>query len=176
MKCPACETELVRRTVSGVELDVCENGCGGIWFDGGELQKLDASSEGDGEELLGVLRQHVAVSVDHDADWTCPHCDDQVMIRHFYSPKREVEVDECPACGGFWMDAGELLTIREQFATDEERKAAAHALFRDVFAAEMAQEAARDATARERVTKVVHLFRFICPSYWVPGDQDWGGF
>jgi len=34
-------------------------------------------------------------------------------------------VDECPKCAGFWLDAGELAGIRSEFATQEERKAAA---------------------------------------------------
>ena len=31
-----------------------------------------------------------------------------------FSAKRRVEVDECPGCGGCWLDAGELEKIREE--------------------------------------------------------------
>ena len=32
------------------------------------------------------------------------------MMRHFFSVKRQVEVDECPGCGGFRLDAGKMVT------------------------------------------------------------------
>jgi Zn-finger nucleic acid-binding protein len=34
------------------------------------------------------------------------------LKRRMFSPKVAVEIDECPACGGFWLDAGELQQIR----------------------------------------------------------------
>ncbi|MFC1766324.1 zf-TFIIB domain-containing protein, partial [Planctomycetota bacterium] len=33
MDCPACKNELTVRNIDEVELDICANGCGGIWFD-----------------------------------------------------------------------------------------------------------------------------------------------
>jgi len=26
------------------------------------------------------------------------------------------------------------------------------------------------------VLKISNMFRFICPSYYIPGKQDWGAF
>jgi len=148
MQCPACGRALTPRTVAGVAIDVCEGGCGGIWFDNRELRKLDDREEAAGEELLGLARDP-AVAVDHEATWNCPRCDAQPMTRHFYSPQRAVEVDECPRCGGVWLDAGELATIRAQYASEATRNAAhreaAHAVFRkqvDALKAEFAGEAA----------------------------------
>ena len=46
-------------------------------------------------------------------------------MRHFFSPKRRVEVDECPNCGGYWLDAGELAAIQgERDSVEGEKKAA----------------------------------------------------
>lgn len=39
--CPVCGVELKPRIVYGIEVDYCPR-CGGIWLDGGELQKLVA--------------------------------------------------------------------------------------------------------------------------------------
>jgi len=134
MQCPACGRALTQRTVADVTVDVCDGGCGGIWFDNWELRKLDDREEAAGEALLDVRRDH-AVTVDHDADWGCPRCGHPAMTRHFYSPRREVEIDECPRCGGVWLDAGELATIRAQYASEAARDAAhretAHAIFRE---------------------------------------------
>jgi Zn-finger nucleic acid-binding protein len=38
------------------------------------------------------------------------------LKRHFFSAKRKVEVDQCPNCGGYWLDAGELAAIRAEKA------------------------------------------------------------
>lgn len=35
-------------------------------------------------------------------------------MRHYYSKKRGVVVDECPNGGGFWLDAGELEQVRAE--------------------------------------------------------------
>ena len=36
------------------------------------------------------------------------------LKRHFFSAKKRVEVDQCPNCGGYWLDAGELEAIRAE--------------------------------------------------------------
>ena len=50
MKCPACEKELQQITIETITLDVCEGGCGGIWFDNFELEKVDEPHESAGED------------------------------------------------------------------------------------------------------------------------------
>ena len=45
MNCPVCGKEMVSEDF-GVNVDVCENGCKGIWFDWGKLAKLDQKNEG----------------------------------------------------------------------------------------------------------------------------------
>ena len=55
MKCPVCSKEMVQENF-GVNVDVCENGCKGIWFDQGELRRLDENNEGLGAALEQALR------------------------------------------------------------------------------------------------------------------------
>jgi hypothetical protein len=162
-------------TVGGLTVDVCRDGCGGIWFDQLELKKVDEQDEAAGEALLDVPRDPAA-KVDRESARPCPNCRDTVMMRHYYSPKREVEVDECGSCGGFWLDAGELKTIRSQYEDDDARREAAHAYFREVFGRKMAEEAERGGESLARARRIARLFRFICPTYYIPGDQPWGAF
>src|SRR5215212_10048016 len=98
-------------TVEGIALDFCRGGCGGIWFDRYELMKVDESRETAGKELLDIERDP-AVVVDYTKRLSCPKDPGVVMMRHFSSVKRRVTLDECPSCGGFWLDAGELAAIR----------------------------------------------------------------
>jgi hypothetical protein len=137
-------------TVEEVDLDVCVGECGGIWFDRYELTKVDEANESAGEQLLHIEKNSPDASVDRERRIACPKCPDVVMMRHFSSVKREVTIDECPSCGGFWLDAGELAAIRSEFATVEERERAAAQYFSEVFDPELA--AARAETQKELVS------------------------
>ncbi len=97
--------------VGSVKVDVCQGGCGGIWFDAFELQRVDEEHEAAGDQLLDIQCDET-ITVDYSRKRTCPRCLDVKLKRHFSSARREVEVDECPNCGGYWLDAGELARIR----------------------------------------------------------------
>jgi hypothetical protein len=174
--CPTCGRTLGQKTVGGLRVDVCEGGCGGIWFDQFELKKVDEPDESAGEALLDVERDP-SLSVDLDARRTCPKCTDGVvMMRHYTSVKRRVTIDECPECAGIWLDAGELGAIRSEFPSDEERQKAAEAYFSELFDGPLAAEHARTEAELAGAQKFARAFRFICPSYYVPGKQRWGAF
>jgi len=175
MKCPACGNKLTQRVVGGVSVDVCERGCGGIWFDNFELKKFDEPHESVGEVLLDV-KQKKGIRIDHRKRLRCPKCDNVVMLRHFFSVKRRVEVDECPDCEGYWLDMGELAKIRKEFKTEEKRIKATEAYFSEVFNKKLAKIHAESEEQAKRAKKIAHMFRFICPSYYIPGKQEWGAF
>lgn len=175
MKCPACGNPLQEMTVSDITVDVCKGGCGGIWFDNFELKKFDEPHESVGEALLDVERDE-SVTIDRTRRRKCPKCDGVVMMRHFFSVKKEVEVDECPGCAGFWLDYGELGRIRSLFNTEEERHKAAEEYFSEVFGDRLAKMKGGSEAELDRARKISNMFRFICPSYYIPGKQRWGAF
>jgi Zn-finger nucleic acid-binding protein len=113
MKCPACFNELTEIQVGSLAVDVCQGGCGGIWFDAFELQRVDEQDETEGESLLNI--QHDGrIVLDRSRKRECPRCAGVKLHRHFFSAKRQVEVDQCPNCAGYWLDAGELAMIRAE--------------------------------------------------------------
>jgi Zn-finger nucleic acid-binding protein len=175
MKCPACPNTLQEVQAGDIKVDVCRNGCGGIWFDNFEFKKVDEQHESAGDSLLEI-EKNPHVVVDRTGKRQCPRCEDQPMLQHFVSAKQEVEVDECPACGGIWLDAGELGAIRDQFATDEERSAAAQEYFQNVFGGELAKMKARSEADARRARGFARAFRFLCPTAYISGKQDWGAF
>ncbi len=153
---------------------MCKDGCGGLWFSWMELQWFDEPKDA-GDTLLGFTRQP-GVMVD-PGPLHCPQCADKIQIkRHFFSVKKDVTVDECPECGGCWLDPGELRSIRADFTSHEERRAAAAAVFQETFGDQLAAAHAETEDKLERAHKVVNMFRFICPSYYIPGQQQWGAF
>jgi hypothetical protein len=113
MKCPACFNQLKALTVGSWTVDVCESGCGGIWFDAFELQRVDEKQESVGDALLHIRRDERIVA-DPARKRECPRCDGIKLHRHFFSARRRVEVDQCPNCNGYWLDAGELAQIRAE--------------------------------------------------------------
>ncbi|MHC4500134.1 MAG: TFIIB-type zinc ribbon-containing protein [Planctomycetota bacterium] len=175
MKCPACPNMLQEMKVGDVTVDVCKAGCGGIWFDNFELKKFDEPHEAVGEALLDIERNE-GIVIDPSKRLNCPKCDDVVMMRHFFSVKKQVQVDECANCGGFWLDAGELRKVRSLFDTEEQRREAANEYFQDLFGADLAAMRAESEEKLARTRKVANMFRFICPTYYIPGKQSWGAF
>jgi Zn-finger nucleic acid-binding protein len=113
MQCPACFNQLSAMQVGNVTVDVCQGGCGGIWFDAFELQRVDDQEEAAGEAMLHI-RKDPKVQVDPSRKRSCPKCEGIKLKKHFFSAKRRIEVDECPNCGGYWLDAGELAQIRQE--------------------------------------------------------------
>jgi Zn-finger nucleic acid-binding protein len=123
MKCPACFNVLRQYQVGSIHVDVCHQGCGGIWFDAFELQQVDEVHETAGDLLLHV-QGNAELVVDHGRKRACPKCEGVKLKRRFFSARREIEIDECPGCGGCWLDAGELAKIRAQNQAEREAQEA----------------------------------------------------
>lgn len=175
MKCPACGNNLTEKEFKEINVDVCENGCGGIWFDLFELKKVDEPHETAEEELLHVKRDP-AIKPDPSAQRMCPRCYGTMMVQHFFSVKRKVELNECPKCGGFWLDPGELAMIRSLYPSEKARHEEAKHLFDDLVAEKFQILTSQSRESMEKRKKLAKMFRFICPSYYLPGDQAWGAF
>ena len=168
MKCPACGNELQQITVSDIEVDVCKGGCGGIWFDNFEIKKFDEKHESAGEELLNI-EHNENLEIDHAQKRKCPKCDDITMMRHFYSTKKEIEIDECPQCGGFWLDEGELEKIRSLFTNEKEKDQAAHEYFSNLLDEDIAISHAQNQAQAERMRSVDGLISFLRPRSYFKG-------
>ncbi len=175
MKCPACGNALEKKEAGGVVVDVCDGGCGGIWFDNFELKKFDEPKESAGEQLLQVEKSG-NITIDANAKRPCPKCSGITMTKHFFSVKREVEIDDCPQCGGVWLDVGELGRIRKMFDSEEDRKNAASSYFNDIIDAGTNQVRLESQEKTARAKTFANMFRYLCPSNYLPGNQKWGAF
>lgn len=118
-------------------MDACRGGCGGIWFDNFELRQVDEASEKLGESLAAVEFNPDAILLRDKRP--CPKCAGFTMLQHKFSRDKPVTVDECPNCGGVWLDGGELAEIREPVTTLAERKRATQQFFSRLATAELAQ-------------------------------------
>lgn len=110
MKCPACGTSLTSRQAGAIAVDVCEGGCGGVWFDNFELRKVDE----EGAQAIRGVQRDFSLHVDTTSRRRCPRCEDQWMMRRYFSRLRRTSIDECPNCAGIWLDAGEFAAIQQE--------------------------------------------------------------
>lgn len=100
--CPTCAVPMDPLLVREVELDRCW-ACGGLWFDAGELKqvlgRMDSPSE-----VLDPPAEAPERARRAPGERVCCRCKlklDVAMCEH-------VEVDACQACGGVFLDQGEL--------------------------------------------------------------------
>lgn len=165
MKCPVCSQEMVQEDFGGVKVDVCLYGCKGIWLDWMELQKIDEKNEGLGNALKEALNYPRANDGSRGAI-NCPKCGIP-MHAHQYESSKEANVDECYNCGGFFLDSGELRTIRETFMSEEEEEKYAQKLLNEI---PDYQEAQDDLTKQElRAEAIKRYTKFVRLSYYMTG-------
>lgn len=122
MKCPACNKDLVEYTAGIFNVDICRDGCSGIWFDKGELEKCDQYNEPFPEDLLRVNKSP-AVLIDRSKTRRCPGCGNPTMQRVLLDPETRFELDRCSSCFGHWLDNGELERMRKVSKADSELQA-----------------------------------------------------
>lgn len=127
MECPACGSTLSPFQVGDATIDACRSGCGGIWFDEKELQRVDEKQEFSDHEILKLAKEKEKNKVDHKKIKPCPRCKGEVLVRQFFDPKNEIEIDQCWNCCGIWLDVGELNAVRTQYETAADRKVAVEA-------------------------------------------------
>ena len=112
MNCPKCTVGklsevTVRIQVPGADqelvVDQCFT-CEGVWFDANELetylrQKLTSLNSGViSDEVLKELNRRVG---------KCPRC--QIPMSRRRAPtKRQINVDYCQKCNGYWLDCTEV--------------------------------------------------------------------
>ena len=121
LNCPACNKEMKKVFVpkEGVNIDICIDGCGGMWFDNREIKEFDEQNE-KVDEIIAAIEGKEFDKVDQTNHRSCPACGAK-MVKNFSSVKKEIQIDECYACGGKFLDNTELQALRAEYATESER-------------------------------------------------------
>ena len=123
IQCPACGKIMKKIYLEdqGFCVDVCLDGCGGLWLDNRELNKIDEQHE-DITPLKDAYKGKTFEKVDVTKKRNCPLCH-KPMVRNSVSAKQEIYIDECYQCGGKFFDKDELEHMRNQYTSDDERLA-----------------------------------------------------
>lgn len=115
MLCPNCQTETKEVKLDSlnpgfvIKIDQCPF-CGGIWFDQYELfqipeneaSKIDKVNEPLLKENLSLVR-----------NLFCPKDGSRLMLLEDYNIPRDLHIDQCPTCGGIWLNKGEFIKYKE---------------------------------------------------------------
>lgn len=152
LKCPRTGTALTKIKVGGISVEFSK-ACGGVFFDNSELQHFNEKDSKRGEVLSAHLRQFIPQSLDLSQRVKCPKCPSVVMMRRFYSHKSKIELDECPSCGGFWFDYGELEQLRKLYPTKESRRKASREFEDDMLNSSYYQNYTNDLEAKEKLVR-----------------------
>lgn len=119
--CPACGGTMVEVDLGSCGVEFCREGCGGLWFDATELQRLDHKKKGLGPRLAEVLAVPPARS-GSEGPRACPRCA-QELFEERHRLRRDVWIDVCETCLGVFLEAGELAALRARPDSPDELRA-----------------------------------------------------
>lgn len=158
INCPACHKEMRKLYIpsQGINIDICLDGCGGIFFNNREFKYFDEKAEGI-DDILEVIQGKEFEKVDTSLPRTCPVCGSK-MVKNFSSVKEEVEVEDCYSCGGKFLDNGELQKIREEYDTDEARSEATMKKLYDTVGVKLKAIEAESELAKSKQSPIKKLF------------------
>ena len=117
--CPACSGTMVEIDLGSCGVEFCREGCGGLWFDDTELERLDHRGKGLGPKLAEVLAVKRAAAPEESAPRCCPRCQCE-LIEERHHLRRAVVLDVCEQCLGVFLDGGELAALRGRADTSSE--------------------------------------------------------
>lgn len=120
MQCPACQSELQEIDLHDLKIDLCQDGCGGIWFDRFELNRLNKIHANTLQNLFKTATQKTKTNITKTKR-RCPR-DTTIMQQHYHSVRKKIEVDTCPCCAGIWLDRNELDAIQNEYESQHERE------------------------------------------------------
>ena len=112
INCPLCRKEMKKVFLDEqkIHVDICLDGCGGIFLDNREINKIDDIHENI-EEILSAIKEKTFEIVVSEEQKICPVCNTPMV--EIGADKGLVKIDNCNVCGAKFLDNGELQKIRE---------------------------------------------------------------
>lgn len=124
MICPKCQANMSSVAFRSVRAERCD-GCGGLWF--GTLEHEDVKKLKEAERALDTGSDEKGREMNQIRKIDCPVCRTEMISLHV-PDQPHIVVEQCAACHGIFMDAGEFRdfshrtpfdVLRDLFAVDE---------------------------------------------------------
>jgi uncharacterized protein len=119
-------------------IEVCTQGCGGVWFEPFQRQRLIEDDPASARAFLRA-RSDAPIRPVEPGPRRCPRCD-LPMLRRMANAASAGHVFECPGCGGQWVDHQDLVRMITEETTEEDREKAAERMFYERFGEPLARE------------------------------------
>ena len=112
IKCPACNCEMTKVFIAdkAINVDVCANGCGGIFFDNQEIREFSDPCDNI-SEIKAVLEGKEFEPIYENISRVCPACGTSMTKTVVLG----IQIDTCYNCGGIFLDYGEFELVRSAF-------------------------------------------------------------
>ncbi|HAI13923.1 MAG TPA: hypothetical protein DCM28_19625 [Phycisphaerales bacterium] len=113
MRCPKCQNTMREVDFEGLTIERCEC-CKGLWFDLHECKKLIAIK---GSEIIDAGSPSVGEEHNKLGVYDCPKCLHRMsqMVDH---QQPHIWYEQCPGCGGVYLDAGEFSDLKDVTVMD----------------------------------------------------------
>ena len=98
---------MVEREYGAERVDFCLS-CHGIYFDKGELEGLIQIMSDFNSVKLDEQELENQPSSERNFNPNCPNCQEAMQTDQV----GQVWINQCSACGGIWLDQGELSALR----------------------------------------------------------------
>lgn len=110
--CPACGADMTKVFIAekGINVDICSNGCGGIFLDNQEIQEFSGETENI-SEIKQLLEGKNFMPVDESKQRICPACNTPMAKTNALG----IQIDTCYKCGGIFLDKDEFERVRTNF-------------------------------------------------------------
>lgn len=114
LNCPACNKALYKIFLPELNfnIDLCIDGCGGVFFDNREFEKM-RTPDVNISTLNDLVNQREYIKIASSLPRVCSTCGTKMLKTKV--GKGLVEIDVCPVCGAKFLDANELEAIREAY-------------------------------------------------------------
>ncbi len=151
LKCPACSEEMTKIFITdkGINLDVCANNCGGIFFDCREFQQC-TNSENEIYELKQILENKNFMPVDETQIRICPACNTPMVKTRSFG----IHIDSCNNCGGIFLDNMEFQKIREKIQAQKKKPNPNAVQYKDIDLHEFCKDALDENRRITNISKV----------------------
>ncbi|MFK8017567.1 MAG: MFS transporter [Gammaproteobacteria bacterium] len=113
MRCPKCRSDMQQVLIDEIEVDRCSS-CYGLWFDNSELGQLTNKEAAAVLDIGSVATGKTQNKIDN---YRCPRCAG-AMNKLSDPDQPHIWFEQCDACEGSFLDAGELRDLATVTASD----------------------------------------------------------
>lgn len=160
-RCPRCKVSTHRIEYEGVGVRMCGE-CGGYWVKPISLKAISNKRHTDWSEAVKERFLDLADQSNSTEKLLCLSCA-KTMIKEQFKEWDDIVIDQCPGCGGIWLDPGELekIQIYWEYFQDHPDQSNMDALAKKALLMEQVEQRGRDMKQAAEMIKQASRSRYV---------------